>query len=131
MAFLRAASFSHERASMLKGWLLSERGGGTVGQLVSLNIEAGSHGKTIRVAGEIDLETAPELRRCFRALAGDSVLTVDLAEVAFLDSTAISVLIAEHKRRVAAGEQLIVIGSTPMALRLFELTGVDQVLHLD
>ncbi len=40
-------------------------------------------------------------------------------------------LIAEHKRRAAAGEQLIVIGSTPMALRLFELTGVDQVLHLD
>ncbi len=56
-----------------------------MGQLASLNIEAGSHGKTIRVAGEIDLETAPELRRCFGALAGDSVLTVDLAEVAFLD----------------------------------------------
>ncbi len=102
-----------------------------MGELLSLNIETGSHGKTIRVAGEIDLETAPELRRCFLSLAGDAVLTVDLAEVAFLDSTAISVLIAEHKRRVAAGEQLIVTGSSPMALRLFELTGVDQVLDLD
>ena len=102
-----------------------------MGELLSLTIGAGSHGKTIRVAGEIDLETAPELRRCFLSLAGDAVLTVDLAEVAFLDSTAISVLIAEHKRRVAAGEQLIVTGSSPMALRLFELTAVDQVLDLD
>ena len=102
-----------------------------MGELLSLNIQAGSHGKTIRVVGEIDLESAPELRRCFRSHAGDAVLTVDLADVAFLDSTAISVLIAEHKRRVAAGEELIVTGSSPMALRLFELTGVDQVLDLD
>ena len=102
-----------------------------MGELLSLKIETGSHGKTIRAAGEIDLESAPELRRWFRSLAGDEVLTVDLAEVHFLDSTAISVLIAEHKRRVAAGEQLIVTGSTPMALRLFELTGVDRVLDLD
>ena len=102
-----------------------------MGELLSLNIETGSHGKAIRVAGEIDLETAPELRRCFLSLAGDPVLTVDLSEVVFLDSTAISVLIAEHKRRDAAGEQLIVTGSSPMALRLFELTGVDQVLDLD
>src|SRR6478609_5880614 len=94
-------------------------GGRTVDQLLSLNIEAGSHGKTIRVVGEVDLETAPELRSCFLSHVGDAVLTVDLAEVPFLDSTAISVLIAEHKRRVAAGEQLIVTGSSPMALRLF------------
>ena len=100
-------------------------------ELLSLNIEAGSQGKTIRVAGEIDLESAPELRRCFLSLAGDAVVTVDLAKVEFLDSTAISVLIAEHKRRAAAGEQLIVTGSSPMALRLFELTGVDQVLDLN
>jgi anti-sigma B factor antagonist len=111
--------------------VVRRRGGRTVGELLSLNIGTGSHGKTIRVAGEIDLETAPELRRCFLSVAGDAVLTVDLAEVAFLDSTAISVLIAEHKRRAAAGEQLIITGSSPMALRLFELTGVDQVLDLD
>src|SRR6478735_7648191 len=92
---------------MLKGWLFSQTGRQNGGSVV-----------------------VSELRRCFRSLVGDPVLTVDLAEVPFLDSTAISVLIAEHKRRVAAGEQLIVTGSSPMALRLFELPGVDQVLDL-
>ncbi len=98
-------------------------------ELLSLEIEAGSAGTTVRVAGEIDLETAPRLRECLASLTGDVV--VDLTEVSFVDSQAIGLLIAEHKRRVVAGDHLVVTGSSPMALRAFEITGVDQVLDLN
>jgi anti-sigma B factor antagonist len=81
------------------------------------------------LAGEIDLHTARKLRQQFAALAGD--LVVDLTEVSFVDSQAIGLLIAEHKRRVAAGERLVITGSSPMALRTFEICGVDQVLDLN
>jgi anti-anti-sigma factor len=113
----------------MKGWLFSERGGKAVGELLSLEIEAGSAETTVRAAGEIDLEAVPELRECLATLAGDVV--VDLTEVSFVDSQAIGLLIAEHKRRVAAGARLVVTGSSPMALRVFEITGVDRVLDLD
>ena len=99
-------------------------------ELLSLEIEAGSAGTTVRVAGEIDLETAPRLRECLASLTGDVV--VDLTEVSFVDSQAIGLLVAEHKRsRRRAGERLVVTGSSPMALRAFEITGVDQVLDLN
>ena len=98
-------------------------------ELLSLEIEAENAGTTVRVAGEIDLETAPRLRECLVLLPGDVV--VDLSEVSFVDSQAIGLLVAEHKRRVAVGERLAVTGSSPMALRAFEITGVDQVLDLN
>ena len=43
---------------------------------------------------EIDLETAPILRERLAALAGD--VTVDLADVSFVDSQMMSVLVSEH-----------------------------------
>ncbi len=100
-----------------------------MGELLSLKIEAGSAETTVRVSGEIDLETAPGLRECLASLVGDVV--VDLTEVSFVDSQAIGLLIAEHKRRVATGARLVITGSSPMALRAFEITGVDQVIDLN
>jgi anti-sigma B factor antagonist len=73
--------------------------------------------------------TAPRLRECLAPLDGNVV--VDLSEVGFLDSTAMSVLIADHKRRVRSGHSLVITGSSPVALRAFEVTGVDRMLNLD
>jgi anti-sigma B factor antagonist len=97
--------------------------------LWSLAIESGDFGTTLRVSGEIDLDTAPQLRECLAGLTGD--VFIDLTDVAFVDSQAIGVLLAEHKRRTEAGSRLVIHGASPMALRTFAITGVDQVLHLD
>jgi anti-anti-sigma factor len=100
-----------------------------VGELLSLRIEAGSAGCIVRLAGEIDVESAPVLQQRLAALAGD--LVVDLTEVSFVDSQMLSVLISEHKRRVADGDHLAITGASPMALRMFEISGVDRLLDLD
>jgi anti-sigma B factor antagonist len=100
-----------------------------VSELLSLKIESASAHTTVRASGDVDMETAPSLRECLASLAGNVV--VDLSEVTFLDSTAMSVLIAEHKSRVASGYSLVITGSSPMALRVFELTGIDHVLNLN
>jgi len=102
-----------------------------VSELLSLDIETGSHGPTVRVSGEIDIATAPRLRACLASLADELVVAVDLSDVPFVESSGIAVLIAEHKRRAAAGGQLVITGSSPLALRVFELTGVDHLLNLD
>jgi len=100
-----------------------------VSELLSLRIEAGSGGLTVRAVGEIDLDSAPRLRECLAFLVGDVVL--NLAEVSFIDSSGIAVLVAEHKRRVSSGEKLIITGSSSMARRVFQVTGVDRVLDLN
>lgn len=100
-------------------------------ELLSLNIESGTNGPTVHVAGEIDISTAPELTECLAALAHEPVVHVDLTEVAFVESSGLAVLITEHKRRVATGGTLVITGSSPLALRVFEITGLDRVLNLD
>jgi anti-anti-sigma factor len=100
-----------------------------VSELLSLRIEAGSAGYVVRLTGEIDLETAPALEERLAALAGD--LVVDLTDVSFVDSQMLSVLIAEHKRRVAVGSHLAITGLSPMARRVFEISGVDHLLDLE
>jgi anti-sigma B factor antagonist len=117
-----------QRTDCQRGRLFTE-GGKTVTELLSLAIESEGSSTTVRVGGEIDLDTAPQLRACLATLAGDVV--VDLSEVSFVDSQAIGLLIAEHRRRTDAGGRLVVRGASPMTLRTFELTGVDQVLDLD
>ena len=102
-----------------------------VSELLSLRIDTGRYGPTVRVSGEIDIATAPRLQACLASLADQAVVAVDLTEVPFVESSGIAVLIAEHKRRVAVGGQLVITGSSSLTLRVFELTGVDRVLNLD
>jgi anti-sigma B factor antagonist len=102
-----------------------------VSELLSLEVAAGTDGPTVRVSGEIDVSTAPSLRECLATLADEPVVAVDLSEVAFVESSGLGVLVAEHKRRRAAGHELVIIGSSPLAQRVFEITGLDHVLNLD
>ena len=69
-------------------------------ELLSLAIESGAAGTTVRVAGEIDLASVPELRECLYAVAGDVLL--DMSDVSFLDSQGLGFLVGEHGRALAA-----------------------------
>ena len=129
MSFLPVGVVLTERTIRRAGRLFQRTGGKAVTELLSLAIEAGSSSTTVRVGGEIDLDTAPRLRDCLATLTGDVV--VDLTDVSFVDSQAIGLLLAEHRRRKEASARLVVSGASPMTLRTFELTGVDQVLDLD
>jgi anti-sigma B factor antagonist len=84
---------------------------------------------TIVVAGEIDLATAPELRDALLATRGD--VTVDLAQVAFMDSTGLSALIAGRKHVIAAGHTFSVRNESELIEHTMKLTGVYDVLHGD
>jgi anti-sigma B factor antagonist len=85
------------------------------------------------VAGELDGATAvslsEQLRQLVADLAGD--LTIDIGLVTFIDSTGLSLLISLHKRVRVSGRTLTVADPTPMARRLFEITGLDQVLTIE
>ena len=82
--------------------------------------------------GELDAHDAPRLRATFAealegAPAGPRVV-LDLAQVSFLDSTALGSIVGLLRRvREADGELRVVLPSAP-AVRIFEITGLDAVL---
>lgn len=84
----------------------------------------------LRLRGELDAATAPLLEAGIgeAAARGVSELVVDCSELAFIDSSGLSVLVTNHKRLEDVGCCLVVEAAPPGALRLFEIAGIDRVL---
>ena len=80
----------------------------------------------IRVIGELDLATAPQLRDVLADLTGQGTIhvTVDLSEVAFIDSTGVTVLVAGLKRLHDAGGDMALESPNASAMMVFEITGL-------
>lgn len=86
----------------------------------------------LRLHGELDAATAPVLESGLSAAAGDGAdqVILDCANLEFIDSSGLSVLVANHKRLQDKGKELIVEAAPPGALRLFEIAGIDRVLNI-
>jgi len=83
-------------------------------------------------AGELDVNTAPELREQLARLIneGTTTIVVDLAAVTFVDSTALSVLVSALKRLRQAGGDLQLSSPTPSVRRVFEITGLTRLFTI-
>jgi anti-sigma B factor antagonist len=97
----------------------------------SLVVERNGHGPVVRVTGEIDLATAPELRECLEGLDGQAV-TIDFSAVTYMDSTGINLLVSALRRAHDRGGVAPVLrGVQPNQMRVLELTGVAELLTFD
>jgi anti-anti-sigma factor len=85
------------------------------------------------IAGEVDASSVGRLQQEFEDIASETRgdVIVDLGMVSFMDSTGLSFLIAAHKRLKARAARLVVFSPTPQLLRLFEITGLSQILTIE
>lgn len=80
----------------------------------------------VRVAGDLDAATAPLLRGALRDVIeaqGNLYLKLDLTDMAFLDSTGLSVLVEAARRLRESGGDLTLANVRGSALRVLEVTG--------
>ena len=86
----------------------------------------------LAVAGELDAYTAPRLEEALRPILdeGGSTLAIDLLGVSFIDSTAVGVLIAAHRRATEQGGSVVlVVGPGQEQLRkVLEITRLHEVI---
>jgi anti-sigma B factor antagonist len=85
----------------------------------------------VRLAGELDLHNAELVRAALLDSAAEAPerLVVDLAEVEFLDSTALGVLI-EAQRKLEDGRVFLLAAPGLEARRALEVTGLDRHFSL-
>ncbi len=109
-------------------------GGVHYGANVDLGLDITSRERwvVLAVAGEIDVATAPLLRERLTALMdeGQQRIVVDLQGVDFIDSTGLSVLLGILKRMRAQEGHLVLVCSQARVLKVFEITGLDQVFAM-
>lgn len=86
----------------------------------------------VAVAGEVDIFTAPELKRVIAAAidAGTRHVVVDLTDTRFLDSTALGVLIGAVKRLRPLDGRLVIVNTEASTAKTFEITGLDQIFTI-
>jgi anti-sigma B factor antagonist len=90
-----------------------------------------SHAVVI-LTGELDVSSAGQLYEELATLNREGAIHValDLAGLEFIDSTGISVLIAEHKRTASAGGELIILSPHRHVRRVFEVSGLMDVFDV-
>ncbi len=83
------------------------------------------------VSGEIDSSTADMLTGFLIPTPGDSgELAVDMAEVAFIDSSGLRVLIQAHQQAEQSQRRLVIINPSPIVSRLFDVSGLNELFNI-
>ena len=82
-------------------------------------------GVVLALEGELDLSSAPELRRQLREIeaAHPDWILIDLSRLTFMDSSGLTVVIQANQSAELNGHRLSFRSASPQVRRLFELTG--------
>jgi anti-anti-sigma factor len=88
---------------------------------------------TVTLRGELDVARADEVAALVgRAIeSGRPRVTVDMAEVRFIDSTVLRVLLSGHRASDEAGSELSIRGLRGHPRKMVELTALHLTLRLD
>jgi anti-sigma B factor antagonist len=95
--------------------------------------ELGGNAFVVAAAGEADMYTAPALEQALEGVVGNGGTSVvlDLAEVSFIDSTVLGVLLRYRELFRELGGDLVVVSEDRRILRTFEITGLDRLFTIE
>ena len=92
----------------------------------------GSDRYVITVSGEVDLATSPNLDSEIIAAieSGTNSVVIDLTDVSFMDSSGLGVIVRGLKRCREADKELDLVITNERVLKVFGITGLDQVIPI-
>ncbi len=87
----------------------------------------------VRLQGELDHHTAEELRsRVDEVLRQTEIrhIVLSLADLAFMDSSGIGVILGRYKQIAARSGEMVVCSINPTIRRIFEMSGLFKVIKI-
>jgi anti-sigma B factor antagonist len=87
----------------------------------------------VAASGEADMYTAPTLEHALDGVVGlgGTSVVLDLAEVSFIDSTVLGVLLRFREQFDGLGGQFVIVSADRRILRTFEITGLDRIFTIE
>lgn len=88
--------------------------------------------QTISIKGRITVNNSDEMRRKLRAALGSkpAQLTVDLSEVAYIDTSGVATLLEAVRVAREQGTRLVLAGLNGQPRYLFEVTEFDRLFEI-
>lgn len=86
----------------------------------------------VHLLGEFDMATAPQFLDKLDAVMANGVhrITVDLSDLAFIDSSGFAALMRAKVRQREKGGDLVLRAPTPPTLRALEITGLLEIFQI-
>ena len=86
---------------------------------------------TVFLGGRLDTSTAPELEKTLQQqLNGITNLIFDLAELEYISSAGLRILLAAHKTMLTPGS-MKVIHVNEVVMEVFDITGFVEILTIE
>ena len=86
---------------------------------------------TLRISGRLDTTTAPELETAVNAIPSDvKDLTLDMAEVTYISSAGLRVLLGAQKKMSRIGSMKLT-GVCEAVMDVLEITGFADILTIE
>src|SRR5699024_3265364 len=99
---------------------------------LAVGIEEAQNHYTVKVSGEIDVYTAPELKDKLLPLTevhGNDI-QVDLKDITYMDSTGLGVFISAYKSAKEHESSMELIHAKDRVSRLCKVTGLDEIMNV-
>lgn len=88
---------------------------------------------TVAVKGDLDLKTAEPLRQALDKITEkyrDHGLVVDLAEVSFVDSSGLGVILGRFRRLSGEGRTMALSGARPQVRVVLDMAGISSIMNV-
>jgi anti-anti-sigma factor len=79
----------------------------------------------LKLAGELDLATVPQLKEALRDFAPTDPVRLDLGELTFLDSTGLHAILALARSRRGDGS-VVLVDASPAVVRILEIIDIER-----
>ena len=82
----------------------------------------------VRVTGDLDLATVPQLERALAERPEGAGLVIDLTDCTFVDSTCVRLLVGVARETERSGGRTAIVATDPGILRVLEITALDTLV---
>lgn len=91
------------------------------------------HGHRLSVSGELDLATVPQLEQQARTLLADGArsIVLDLADVSFIDSTGLRLLLLLSQQAADEGWRMLITRPSEEVQKILAVTATSTELPLE
>lgn len=99
---------------------------------LAIGIEENSNHYIVKLSGELDVYTAPELKDKLLPLTegNGNEIQIDLQHTTYMDSTGLGVFISAYKSSKEHQSHMELIHVKDRVLRLFKVTGLDEIMNV-